>query len=82
MNYLITVFNFRMPAKYVDPVTSVPFHSSLCLKIIRLAYYEYLENVGDKNNIVVTNFLKWYSENKRKLRRDLLSMEQKVSPRH
>lgn len=76
------VFIFRMPAKYVDPVTSVPFHSNVCLKIIRLAYYEYLENVGDKNNIIISNFLKWYSENKRKLRHDLLSIEHKFSSQH
>lgn len=68
-----------MAAKYVDPVTSVPYHSSICLKIIRFAYYEYLENVGDKNNIVISNFLKWYKENKHKLRSGLLTMEPKIS---
>lgn len=67
-----------MPAKYVDPVTSVPYHSSTCLKIIRLAYYEYLENTGDKSNPMVSDFLKWYSKNKRKLRSELLVPEQKV----
>lgn len=68
-----------MTAKYVDPITSVPYHSSLCLKIIRLAYYEYLTNSGDKNNPVVSDFLRWYSENKRKLRNELLVPEQKIS---
>lgn len=68
-----------MPAKYVDPVTSVPYHSSTCLKIIRLAYYEYLENNGDKSNSLVSDFLKWYTKNKRRLRNELLIPEPKTS---
>lgn len=67
-----------MPAKYVDPVTCVPYHNSTCLKIIRLAYYDYLENNGDKSNPIVAEFLKWLSRNKRKLRRELLMPEQKL----
>lgn len=62
-----------MCAKYIDPVTSVPYHSSTCLKIIHFAYYEYLENHGDKNNQLVSNFLKWYQKNKKKLHSELLT---------
>ncbi|KAJ8917174.1 hypothetical protein NQ315_012666 [Exocentrus adspersus] len=64
---------------YVDPVTCVPYHSSSCLKIIRMAYYDYLEHNGDKSNAVVAEFLKWYAKNKRRLRSEMLLSEQKVS---
>ncbi|CAH1962729.1 unnamed protein product [Acanthoscelides obtectus] len=66
-----------MPAKYVDPVTCVPYHNSTCLKIIRLAYYDYLEHNGDKTNPMVSEFLKWFSANKDRLRKELLMSRQK-----
>ncbi|KAJ3666307.1 hypothetical protein Zmor_001757 [Zophobas morio] len=58
-------------AKYVDPKTCLPYHSSMCLKIIRSAYYQQLEAHGDRNNPLVANWLKWYVKNKDKLRREL-----------
>ncbi|CAG9861778.1 unnamed protein product [Phyllotreta striolata] len=67
------------PAKYVDPITCVPYHNSTCLKIIRLAYYDYLENNGDKSNSMVAEFTKWFSQNKKKLRNELILPEQKIS---
>ncbi|CAG9815265.1 unnamed protein product [Phaedon cochleariae] len=67
-----------MPAKYIDPVTCVPYHNSTALKIIRLAYYNHLENNGDKSNTRVAEFLKWLSQNKKKIRSELVVPEQKV----
>ncbi|KAJ8984745.1 hypothetical protein NQ317_005010 [Molorchus minor] len=67
-----------LSAKYVDPVTCVPYHNSACLKIIRLAYYDHLEHNGDRSNPMVADFLRWLAKNKRKLRNDLLVPEQKV----
>ncbi|XP_072383940.1 vacuolar protein sorting-associated protein 72 homolog isoform X2 [Diabrotica undecimpunctata] len=66
------------PASYIDPVTRVPYHNRICLKIIRLAYYDYMEHHGDKNNPLVANFLKWLSQNKKRLRNEIIT-EQKVS---
>ncbi|CAG9836880.1 unnamed protein product [Diabrotica balteata] len=66
------------PASYIDPVTRVPYHNRICLKIIRLAYYDYMEHHGDKNNPLVVNFLKWLSQNKKRLRNEIIT-EQKVS---
>ncbi|KAG5883427.1 hypothetical protein JTB14_005638 [Gonioctena quinquepunctata] len=66
------------PAKYVDPVTCVPYHNSICLKIIRMAYYDHLEKNGDKTNPMVADFLKWLSQNKKKFRKELVAPEQKV----
>lgn len=62
-----------MYAKYVYPITSVPYHSSTCLKIIHFAYYQYLEHHGDKNSTLVNNFLKWYLKNKKKLYNELIT---------
>ncbi|KAJ8961634.1 hypothetical protein NQ314_005886 [Rhamnusium bicolor] len=67
-----------LPAKFIDPVTCVPYHNSSCLKIIRMAYYDHLENNGDRSNPMVAEFLKWLSKNKRKLRSEMLVPEQKV----
>ncbi|XP_074033493.1 vacuolar protein sorting-associated protein YL-1 isoform X2 [Leptinotarsa decemlineata] len=66
------------PAKYIDPVTCVPYHNRVCLKIIRIAYYEHLEKNGDKTNPMVADFLKWLSQNKKKFRKELVAPEQKV----
>ncbi|CAH0559673.1 unnamed protein product [Brassicogethes aeneus] len=59
-------------AKYVDPVTCVPYHTSSCLRIIRSAYAQQLEVHGDKNNPMVAEWLKWYKKNKDKLNREMV----------
>lgn len=67
------------PAHYVDPVTRVPYHNSTCFKIIKMAYYDYLQHNGDKSNPIVANFLKWLSQNYKRLRREMVINEQKLS---
>ncbi|KAK9875066.1 hypothetical protein WA026_005866 [Henosepilachna vigintioctopunctata] len=59
-------------AKYIDPVTCIPYYNSACFKIIRSAYYQQLEAHGDKSNEVVANWLKWYTKNKDYLKSDLM----------
>lgn len=78
LKFLLFLLNSSKPAKYVDPVTCVPYHSSTCLKIIRMAYYDYLEHNGDKNNSMVAEFLRWLSQNKKRLRNELVLPEQKL----
>ncbi|KAF7266060.1 vacuolar protein sorting-associated protein YL-1 [Rhynchophorus ferrugineus] len=68
-----------MPALYVDPVTWVPYRNSTCLKIIRQSYYQELEKNGDKSNPMVSDFVKWYSKNKDRLRREMILHAQKIS---
>jgi vacuolar protein sorting-associated protein 72 len=37
----------RLPAKYFDPVTKLPYANLQAFKIIREAYYQQLETKGD-----------------------------------
>ncbi|XP_045467702.1 vacuolar protein sorting-associated protein 72 homolog [Harmonia axyridis] len=59
-------------AKYIDPVTCVPYSNAASYKLIRAAYYQQLEAHGDKNNEIVANWLKWYTKNKNSLKTDLI----------
>lgn len=56
------------PAKYLDPVTLLPYHNSHSYKLIREAYYQMLEFHGDKNNAEVAKWVKWYIKNKDKFK--------------
>ncbi|XP_050293512.1 vacuolar protein sorting-associated protein 72 homolog [Anthonomus grandis grandis] len=68
-----------LPALYVDPVTWVPYRNSTCLKIIRQSYYQELEKHGDKSNPMVADFVKWFTKNKDRLRREMVLHAQKIS---
>ncbi|XP_044757391.1 vacuolar protein sorting-associated protein 72 homolog [Coccinella septempunctata] len=59
-------------AKYIDPVTCVPYSNAASFRLIRAAYYQQLEAHGDKNNELVANWLKWYTKNKDSLKSDLM----------
>ncbi|KAL3277140.1 hypothetical protein HHI36_012494 [Cryptolaemus montrouzieri] len=59
-------------AKYIDPVTCVPYFNAACFKILRSAYYQQLEAHGDKNNEIVANWLKWYLKHKETVKADLV----------
>ncbi|KAF5286399.1 hypothetical protein FQA39_LY16319 [Lamprigera yunnana] len=56
----------KKPAKYVDPLTCLPYHDILSFKLIREAYYQQLEAHGDKTDPVLSKWLDWYSKNKNK----------------
>ncbi|KAK4883553.1 hypothetical protein RN001_006872 [Aquatica leii] len=58
----------KKPAKYVDPLTCLPYHDILSFKLIREAYYQQLEAHGDRNDPVMGKWLEWYSKNKEKTR--------------
>ncbi|KAF5270366.1 hypothetical protein FQR65_LT05554 [Abscondita terminalis] len=60
--------NVEKPAKYVDPLTCLPYHDILSFKLIREAYYQQLEAHGDRNDPVMAKWLDWYSKNKEKTR--------------
>lgn len=68
-----------LPALYVDPVTWVPYRNSTCLKIIRQSYYQELEKNGDKSNPMVADFVKWYSKNKDRLKKEMILHAQKIN---
>lgn len=47
----------KLPAKYIDPVTKLPYRNVQALKIIREAYYQLLETIGPNENM--PNLDKW-----------------------
>ena len=54
----------RLPAKYFDPVTELPYANLQAFKIIREAYYQQLEQRGDKTDPEVSSWLAWREKNK------------------
>ena len=49
----------RLPAKYFDPVTQLPYHSVQAFKILREAYYLRLEEKGNSDNPDIAKWLEW-----------------------
>lgn len=54
----------RLPAKYFDPVTRLPYANLQAFKILREAYYSQLEAKGDKSDPDVATWLDWRQKNK------------------
>lgn len=49
----------KRPARYIDPVTKLPYRSVDAFRIIREAYYQQLEARGDRNDPHVAAWLRW-----------------------
>lgn len=49
----------KLPARYFDPVTQVPYQNLQAFKIIREAYCQQLEERGNTTNPDVLKFLEW-----------------------
>lgn len=51
--------NYRLPARYYDPVTQLPFASLQAFRILREAYYQQLEAKGDASAPEVGRWIEW-----------------------
>uniref|UniRef100_A0A182N427 Vacuolar protein sorting-associated protein 72 homolog n=1 Tax=Anopheles dirus TaxID=7168 RepID=A0A182N427_9DIPT len=49
----------RLPARYYDPVTQLPYRNMQAFKILREAYYQQLEERGNLDNPAVVRWLEW-----------------------
>lgn len=49
----------RLPAKYFDPVTQLPYHNIMAFKILRESYYQMLEAKGDQSDPDTAAWLTW-----------------------
>ncbi|CAH0399242.1 unnamed protein product [Chilo suppressalis] len=49
----------KRPARYIDPITKLPYRSVDAFRIIREAYYQQLEARGDRNDPQTAAWLKW-----------------------
>merc|ERR1719259_637072 len=54
----------RVPAKYFDPVTQMPYANPQAFRILREAYYSQLELKGDRNDPEVAQWLEWREKTK------------------
>ncbi|XP_071552424.1 vacuolar protein sorting-associated protein 72 homolog [Panulirus ornatus] len=55
----------RLPARYFDPVTQLPYATLQAFRVLREAYYQQLEDKGDRNNKEVAKWLAWRREYKK-----------------
>uniref|UniRef100_A0A182R662 Vacuolar protein sorting-associated protein 72 homolog n=1 Tax=Anopheles funestus TaxID=62324 RepID=A0A182R662_ANOFN len=49
----------RLPARYFDPITQLPYRNMQAFKILREAYYQQLEERGNFDNPNVARWLEW-----------------------
>ncbi|XP_073952224.1 vacuolar protein sorting-associated protein YL-1 [Choristoneura fumiferana] len=49
----------KRPARYIDPITKLPYRSVDAFRIIREAYYQQLEARGDRSDPQMKAWLKW-----------------------
>ncbi|KOB74543.1 Uncharacterized protein OBRU01_09024 [Operophtera brumata] len=59
----LSLLFYRRPARYIDPITKLPYRSVDAFRIIREAYYQQLEARGDRNDPKVAAWLKWRRAN-------------------
>ncbi|KAK4318118.1 hypothetical protein Pmani_010863 [Petrolisthes manimaculis] len=69
----------RLPARYFDPVTQLPYATLQAFRVLREAYYQQLEDKGDRNNKQVAKWLAWRREYK-KVRASAQSIKPTVTP--
>lgn len=55
----------RLPAKYLDPVTNLPYRNIQTFRLLREAYYRQLESRAEntENNTELTRWIEWRSKN-------------------
>ncbi|XP_022255880.1 vacuolar protein sorting-associated protein 72 homolog [Limulus polyphemus] len=54
----------RLPARYFDPVTHIPYANLQAFKFLREAYYQQLEQKGDLRQPEVAAWVEWRKKNK------------------
>lgn len=54
----------KLPAKYFDPITQLPYRNIMAFKILRESYYQMLEATGDVNDPQVATWLEWRKKSK------------------
>jgi vacuolar protein sorting-associated protein 72 len=54
----------KLPAKYFDPVTELPYHNIMAFKILRESYYQMLETKADTSDPKVAEWLLWRKKSK------------------
>jgi len=58
----------KLPAKYFDPITQLPFSNIMAFKILRESYYQMLEVKADQTNSDVLAWLQWRKKSKMQIK--------------
>lgn len=77
-------FFFRLPAKYMDPMTNLPFRNVQTFRLLRDVYYQQLEarsDINDSNiNPNLLRWLEWRQKNNNSSQRNLIRLESASAP--
>lgn len=69
----------RLPAKYLDPMTQLPYKNIQTFRLLREAYYQQLEARSDVNdtsqNPELSRWLEWRQKNRRNSQRNTVRLE-------
>ncbi|XP_046612490.1 vacuolar protein sorting-associated protein 72 homolog [Neodiprion virginianus] len=69
----------RLPARYMDPVTQLPYRNIQMFRILREAYYQQLESRAETNdatqNLELVRWLEWRQKNRRNNNRNTIRLE-------
>lgn len=68
----------RLPARYFDPITRLPYANLQAIKVLREAYYQQLELKGNKNVPEVARWIKWRQQQKER-RAQLLAQRRQMA---
>ena len=58
----------KLPAKYFDPITQLPFNNIMAFKILRESYYQMLEIKADQTDPDVMTWLQWRKKSKMQIK--------------
>lgn len=74
----------RLPAKYMDPMTNLPFRNVQTFRLLRDVYYQQLEarsDINDSNiNPNLLRWLEWRHKNNNTSQRNLIRLESASAP--
>lgn len=74
----------RLPAKYMDPMTNLPFRNVQTFRLLRDVYYQQLEarsDINDSNiNPNLLRWLEWRQKNNNTSQRNLIRLESASAP--
>ncbi|XP_011501892.1 PREDICTED: vacuolar protein sorting-associated protein 72 homolog [Ceratosolen solmsi marchali] len=69
----------RLPAKYCDPMTQLPYRNVQTFRLLRDAYYQQVETQSDLNNPLISTelarWLEWRQKNNQNFQRSTVRLE-------
>ncbi|XP_040580475.1 uncharacterized protein YL-1 [Lepeophtheirus salmonis] len=70
----------RLPAKYFDPVTRLPYANLQAFRILREAYYNQLEAKGDRSDPEIAAWVEWRQKNRSASKQSVINQVNRPPP--